>query len=81
MCEFWQDEQGLPHVHTGDELTSLTCLGYLHGRDRMWQMDYFRRTFQGRRAEVFGKDAIESDFLFKILGLEDKAKALFQGME
>src|SRR4051812_15126524 len=60
-CQVWSDEQGIPHARFQGEpgensaLGTLACFGYLHGRERAWQMDYFRRTAQGRKAEVLGK--------------------------
>ena len=79
-CQIWDDEQGISHASAPDELSGVACMGYLHARDRLWQMDYFRKAVQGRRAEFFGKDWIQSDFVLRLLGLDEKAKALFQEM-
>ena len=82
ICDLHDDEQGIPHVRsllTGKsaELGVLACMGYLHGRDRAWEMDHFRRTAQGRTAEVYGKPGVHSDFLMRLLGLAEQAKSLF----
>jgi len=82
-CEIYRDPQGIPHLHARDtgagnsELIGFACLGYIHAKDRGWEMDYFRRTVQGRKAEIFGQDAIQSDFFMRLLGLEEKADSLF----
>lgn len=52
-------------------------LGKAHGRDRFWEMDYFRRTAEGTLAEVEGKRVIETDFLFRLLDLKSHAVRLF----
>jgi len=80
-CEIWDDEQGIPHVRATDERVGTACLGYVHARDRAWQMDYFKKTVQGRKAEFFGKDQIRTDFIMRLLGLQEKANSIFQEMK
>jgi acyl-homoserine lactone acylase PvdQ len=79
-CEIWDDEQGIPHIHATEERVGIACLGYVHARDRAWQMDYFKKTVQGRKSEFFGKDHIRTDFFLRLLGLQEKANLLFQEM-
>src|SRR5689334_12945889 len=76
QCDIYQDEQMISHARAADEIQAIACLGYLHGRDRSWQMDYFRKTVQGVKAEYLGYKHIESDFLFRMLGLEERAEKL-----
>ncbi|MGK5088449.1 penicillin acylase family protein [Bdellovibrionota bacterium FG-2] len=79
-CEVFQDAQGIPHVRprdTQDPFAVYACFGYLHGKDRAWQMDFFRRTAQGRTAEVLGRDQIRSDFLMRLLGLRELAERIY----
>lgn len=77
QCQIWQDEQGIPHLYATDDLLGMACIGYVHGRDRSWQMDYYRRVIEGRKAEVFGRGAIREDFFLRLLGLSTKAHSLF----
>ena len=79
-CELWDDEQGIPHIHATEEKVGIACLGYIHARDRAWQMEFFRRTAQGRKAEVFGAGSIKSDFVMRFLDLPTQAKAIFKDM-
>ncbi len=89
-CDIWRDSQGIPHIHVQKlpgkssneekEKVGIACLGYLHGKDRAWEMDFFRRTVQGRKAEVFGKDFIRSDFFLRLLGLQERADLVFHKM-
>ena len=80
-CETWEDPQGIPHIKAADELTAYTCWGYLHGRDRAFQLDYLRRTAQGRLSEILGKDALKGDFMLRVLSLPNRAKTIFADME
>lgn len=79
-CQFWEDPQGIPHMRATTEMDGFACMGYLHGRNRIWQMDYFRKTMQGRKAEFYGKDSIQSDFVLRLLGLQEKAQSLYAEM-
>lgn len=76
-CQVWDDEQGVPHLRADTELAGLSCLGYVHARDRIWQMDYFKKVADGRKAEFFGKDGIRSDFFLRLMGLREKAESLY----
>ncbi|MFZ9596269.1 MAG: penicillin acylase family protein [Bdellovibrionia bacterium] len=79
-CQIWDDEQGISHIHSEDSLKSVACLGLLHGRDRAFQMDFFRKIAQGRRSEISGWSSIRSDFFLRLLGLSDRAKVLFSDL-
>ncbi|OFZ20983.1 MAG: hypothetical protein A2X94_06515 [Bdellovibrionales bacterium GWB1_55_8] len=79
-CELWDDEQQIPHLRAKTSENIFACLGFVHGRDRAWQLDFFRRTARGTRAEVLGKDHIRSDFQMRLLDLPSKAKALWAAM-
>jgi penicillin amidase len=75
-CSLYEDSQGLPHVRGQSEGDAWACLGYLHGRDRAWQMDYFRRIAQGRSAEILGFSQLETDFMMRLLGFAERAQVL-----
>jgi len=74
------DEPGVSHAKAHNELGAFACLGYLHGRDRAWQMDFLRRIVEGRKAEVLGYRALKDDLQMRLLGLDQKAKQLFEQM-
>jgi penicillin G amidase len=69
------DEHGIPHVWAGGTADALFAQGFLHARDRLWQMDLVRRAVAGRLAEVMGEDALESDRFMRRLGLQPAAEA------
>lgn len=80
FCHLWEDEQQITHIHAGDEVSAVRCMGYLHGRDRLWQMDFFRSVVQGKKSELVGFSGLKSDFLFRLLGLTNKAEKIWQTM-
>jgi penicillin amidase len=43
-------------------------------------MDYFKRSAQGRNAEVLGYKLIKNDFFLRVMELENRAKKIFQDL-
>jgi penicillin amidase len=54
------------------------CFGYHHGADRAWMMDYFRRSAEGRNAEVLGLDHLKSDLMMRLLDVKSLAERIYQ---
>lgn len=55
------DGFGIPHIRTDDREALWFAQGYVHARDRFFQMELARRLASGRLAELFGSDALPSD--------------------
>ena len=64
------DDYGVPHIFADNEIDAHKALGYVHAQDRLWQMELIRRVAAGRLSEVFGKDLVKTDRLFRGLGIE-----------
>lgn len=64
------DANGVPHIRGATDFSAYAGLGYAMARDRLWQMDIFRRTAAGRLAEVAGpgpdNSVLSQDILFRI---------------
>jgi penicillin amidase len=69
------DAQGIPTVIAQSEGDAWTALGWLHARDRMFQMDSMRRGASGRLSEVAGSGALRLDRYMRLLGLVPRAEA------
>jgi len=67
--DVFRDEFGVPHLVASSERDQLIAMGYVHAQDRLWQMDLARRAAQGRLAELFGREAVDFDRMFRIVGL------------
>lgn len=63
------DDYGVPQIYASNEEDAYFTEGYVHARDRLWQMDLTRRVAEGRLSEIFGSTAIEFDKLFKTIGI------------
>jgi len=68
------DADGIPHVCAASDRDAYLVQGYLHARDRFFQMDTLRRTFSGSLAELVGPAALPSDVQFRTLGLRRAAE-------
>ena len=44
-------------------------LGFIHGVDRLWQLDIFRRVTSGRTAEILGPEGVAIDKYMRTMGL------------
>jgi penicillin amidase len=55
------DGFGVPHIRAGEQEALWYAQGYIHARDRFFQMELARRTAAGRLSEVFGRESLASD--------------------
>ncbi len=72
-AKVWQDSNQHTHVKSETDLGMTIALGYVHGRDRAWQLDYYRRVVQGRTAEVHGYYKLRPDMMMRLINLYDQA--------
>lgn len=72
------DGIGTPHIEASSEAAGYTGLCYAIAKDRLFQMEIFRRSAQGRLSELFGAGPddviLGQDKLFRALGLVANAK-------
>ncbi|QDL54017.1 penicillin acylase family protein [Rhodoferax aquaticus] len=67
------DERGVPHITAKNEADLYRALGYVHAQDRLFQMEIVRRLAQGELAEVLGPKLLDTDKLFRTLGIRAHA--------
>lgn len=70
-----EDRFGIPHVYATNEWDLFFTVGYLHARDRLFQMDVSRRRAEGTLAELVGELALGEDVQMRTLGLSRAAEA------
>ncbi|UXH78702.1 penicillin acylase family protein [Roseateles amylovorans] len=70
------DEWGVPHIEARNEDDLYRALGYLHAQDRLFQMEMLRRLARGELAEILGPRLLETDRLFRTLGIRERADQL-----
>lgn len=67
--EIVHDRNGIPHILAGSTDDAYRALGFLHARDRLFQMDFMRRLGAGRLSEVTGRPTLQIDKTMRTLGL------------
>ncbi|MCA1575857.1 MAG: penicillin acylase family protein [Acidobacteria bacterium] len=73
-----RDERGIPFIEATNEADLYFAQGYATAEDRLWQMDFLRRTARGELAEVTGSGALEVDKLHRIYGFRNVAETLWK---
>ena len=72
------DRFAVPHVFAGSDADAWRAVGYLQARDRLWQMELYRRAASGRLSELLGESTVAIDQRFLTLGLRLAAEREWQ---
>jgi penicillin G amidase len=65
--EVIRDRWGVPHIYARGTADLFFAQGLIHAQDRLWQMDLYRRTFEGRLAEIMGAEYVPHDRLARLM--------------
>jgi len=63
------DKDGVPHIYARNKHDLYLSLGYVHARDRLWQMTLSQMLAEGRMAEFLGKELVSFDKQQRTLGI------------
>src|SRR5258705_6867481 len=58
-----RDRWGVPHIYAQSEADLFVAQGFVQAQDRLFQMDLWRRSAQGRLSEVLGPNFAERDVM------------------
>ncbi|MGE5292459.1 MAG: penicillin acylase family protein, partial [Micromonosporaceae bacterium] len=73
-AKLFTDRNGVTHIEAGSLHDALFLQGWVHARDRLFQMDVTRRQASGTLAELLGKPALPSDVQARTIGLRRAAE-------
>lgn len=76
--EIYVDQIGIPHIYSKNNQDAAFALGYMHAKDRYFQMEMMTRTVQGRLSEVYATKALKLDKFWKPYEFERKSKELLE---
>ncbi len=79
--EVFFDKYGVPHVYAHNESDLFFAAGYIMAAERLYKMDVVARAVEGRLAEAFGPDLIESDKYLRTWGFYRVAKRIVQTLD
>lgn len=65
--EVVRDTWGVPHIYAQNVDDLFFAQGYVIAQDRLWQMEWWRRSREGRLAEILGPSAIDRDRQARLL--------------
>ncbi len=60
-AEIIVDEWGVPHIYANTHYDAFFVQGFNAARDRLWQIDVWRRRGLGQLSEVFGAEYLAQD--------------------
>jgi penicillin amidase len=75
--EVSRDTLGVPYITAQSDSDAYFALGFVHGQDRFFQMEMYRRLGEGRLSEVFGKKTVAIDELFHTLRFSEMADSIY----
>jgi penicillin amidase len=62
-----RDRWGIPHIYASTQEDLFLAQGFVQAQDRLFQIDLWRRSTQGRLAEILGPDFIARDRMTRLL--------------
>ena len=69
------DGDGIPAIEAKSERDLSFAVGFMHARDRLWQLEMHRRIGRGELAEILGPKALDTDRFLRTLGVHRAARA------
>ncbi len=78
--EVASDGLGIPTIHASNHDDAMRTLGWIHARDRLFQMELIRRKSAGRLAELFGPAALTVDQRQRTYGFEQAAQSVLAAL-
>jgi penicillin G amidase len=75
------DADGIPRIRAASATDAAAALGFVHARDRMFQMDLMRRAASGRLSEIAGPVTLGFDRTMRTLGLRRRAVADYAALD
>ncbi|HSK80311.1 MAG TPA: penicillin acylase family protein [Thermoanaerobaculia bacterium] len=62
-----RDPWGIPHIYAETQDDLFFAQGFVAAQDRLWQMELWRRTGEGKLAEILGPEAVDRDRFARLL--------------
>jgi penicillin amidase len=62
-----RDTWGVPHIYAQTLEDLFLAQGFVVAQDRLWQLELWRRTGEGRLAEILGPSAVERDKFARLM--------------
>ncbi len=73
----WDDNM-VPHIAAENETDALTVTGYLHARDRLWQMTRYQYKLEGLHSREIDESLLELDVFYLTMPFADNARQAYE---
>src|SRR6185436_6838410 len=73
--EIIRDRSGIPHIYAGNEHDLFFAQGYNAARDRLFQLELWRRSATGTVAEILGPGELKRDVVARLHMFRGELKA------
>jgi penicillin amidase len=73
-----RDRWGVAHIYAGNQHDLFFAQGFVAAQDRLFQMELWKRSGQGRLAEVLGPSALQRDIDARLLSYRGDMKSEFK---
>ena len=67
QVEIVRDKFGVPHIYARNTDDLFFAQGFVQAQDRLWQMEIYRRTYEGTLSEIMGPGYVAHDQLSRLL--------------
>ena len=67
QVEIVRDKFGVPHIYARNTDDLFFAQGFVQAQDRLWQMEIYRRTYEGTLSEIMGPSYVAHDQLSRLL--------------
>jgi penicillin amidase len=74
------DQSDVAHIQAKYANDAYFALGYLHARERTWQMEFNRRLASGTLSEILGEKTIGIDRFMKTIGIRRAARTQYENL-
>jgi penicillin G amidase len=74
------DENLIPTIIAGSDTDAAFGTGYVHAQNRLWQLEFNRRTMHGELSEILGEQTLPIDKFIRTLGVMKAAKVQYAGL-
>jgi acyl-homoserine lactone acylase PvdQ len=72
--KIYTDDEGQSHIKAEELNDGYFGLGFIHAKERLWQMDFLRRVARGKLSELFGRKTLPVDKMIRNLGFNELAR-------
>lgn len=75
------DQHTVPHIEANSLEDAMHTLGYIHARERLWQMVFLRRVGEGRLSEIVGEATVDTDVFLRTLDMAGAARKSYEKLQ